>query len=1093
MSKNNAFIGGIRSLSPSREILAARPPQEQPRTVTVSFEGDRVGLLDLSYPRALVWAKMIDYLRKNNRPVYVEIDPDTSIITRLYAPDAARVWHIKPHGEEVVHVVFYTSSARHYLRRNHPDFQKMLNALQAAMDTNSTVLVTSTHHDFEIIDVRPLPSSFGVEAPPSPPAPPVPDPPVTWERAVELFNMMAARSCVPCSAADPCIPFRYPPNGCWIRAHLMCYLMTDEGETPEKVWIAGDLLALSSNVPECHVDWGWHVAPTLMVTQTSGPDIKMVIDPSLCDKPVTLEEWKSLQGDTSATLTPSSWDKYWPDGGTATQAQANNDMELYRHKLDELCNDFGPLPYECPIVKKSFFVVDRSTISKDEIDAMLSSGSPAVIEAAFFVVVDGFAPADLGITSSTLVGVPDITPTLTNAQPVSQMTIEVMPNIGLGDPVHLIRRQRITWKYKISFTGTSGFVSELQELNLSGSITSVTSPISTVSATAKIYLITQPNPYEIDGETAWLSTDLRVFQMKAGESRFGKTMATDASDFITSVINNLNNGTTGGDTFENISVDQQTSKLELSQSVGGIQVFNFAVAKVRYRALLVSAQDVRVFFRLFPASSTSLEYDQATTYRRAIQGGATKPLLGIINGEVVNIPCFAAARIDSSTESMTQQTDPANVQIIPPNAGNEVVKCFGCWLDINQTQPQFPVSPVPPVPTDGPYPAASRKTIKELIRDQHQCLVAEIAFDPAPIPVDASPSISDKLAQRNLAIVESANPGDVASHRIPHTFEIKPSRSRLGPDELPDELMIDWGNTPVGSLATLYLPGVNTNDTLKLAVKMYRSHTLIRIDARTLQCETGGITYIPIPQGEGANYVGMMSVDLPETIRKGQVFTIVVRQVTNAVSGYATLTHGSAKAAVTPAGYRRILGTFQITIPVRTKEDMLEPEERLLSNLRWIERAIPENNRWFSVFNRYVKQIASRVDALGGVSKKVVASPSGEWRRAYLQCRILGVTAALLIAALAIGIGTLSGNIMGATVILIAALLTGVARFWIRHCRPRICQFLGALIAGAGIGAIVLALLVVLGISAPQLVATLVASAGVAVGAFIVGLVRRCF
>jgi hypothetical protein len=190
---------------------------------------------------------------------------------------------------------------------------------------------------------------------------------------------------------------------------------------------------------------------------------------------------------------------------------------------------------------------------------------------------------------------------------------------------------------------------------------------------------------------------------------------------------------------------------------------------------------------------------------------------------------------------------------------------------------------------------------------------------------------------------------------------------------------------------------------------------------------------------------------------------------------------------------RRILGSFQITIPVRVKEEMLVREERLLSNLRWIEKAIPADNRWFPVFGKYVQQIASRVDALGGDSKKVMPSPSGEWRRAYLQCRILGFTAALLIAALVIGIGTLTGYIMGIAVIPIAALLTGVTRFWTKNCRPGICQLPRALITGAGIGAIVLALFILLGISAPQLVATLLASAGVVVGASIVSWVRRCF
>jgi hypothetical protein len=1086
MSKPNTFLGNIKNRTSLAEAQAARSLQEQTQHLSVKFEADQQGLLDLSHPRAAVWARMIDRLQRDNRPVYVEIDPDTRIITKLCIPEAASVLKINPHGEDIVYVSFHTSSARHYLRRSHPDFQQMLDALQTALDTNTTVLVTSTHDDFEIIDVRSLPTPFGIDTPPAPPAPPVPDPPVTWDRAVELFNMMSVQSCVPCSSTSPCIPYRYPYDGCWIRAHLMCYLMMAEGETPEKVWIdsAGcNLLALSSNVPECHVDWCWHVAPTLMVIQPSGPDLKMVIDPSLCDKPVTPEEWRLLQTDTGATLTPTSWDKFGHGGGTATQAQADSAMDYYRDRLDELCSDYGPSPYACPIVKNSFFIVDRSTISKDEIDAMLHIGNPAVIEAAFYVVVDGFTPEELGITSGTLIGIPNITPTLAPTPAVSQMTLEVMPTIGLEDPVHLIRRQRITWKYKISFTGSNGFISEMQEINLSASI-------STVSANAKIYLITQPNPYEIDGAIAWLSTDLRVFQIKAAETRFNKTMATDASDFVTSVVNNLNGGT-AGDTFENISDNQQISKLELSQTVGGVHVYNFAIAKVRYRALSVSAQNVRVFFRLFPASSTSLAYDQATTYRRVTQNSVVKPLLGIISGEVVTIPCFAAARIDSATTAMTQQTDPVNVLTIPPNpSGDVVVRYFGCWLDINQTQPQFPINPNPAQP-DGPYPT-NRKTIQELVRNQHQCLVAEIAFDPAPIPYAASPSISDKLAQRNLAIVESANPGDIASHRIPHTFEFKPTRFKLGPDQLHDELMIDWGHTPAGSYATLYLPGIDTNDVLKLAVEMYRAHMLTRIDAHTLQCQAVGITYIPIPQATGSNYVGMMSVDLPATVKKGQVFSISVHQVTSVARALPNLTVARTSTTST-ANERRILGSFQITIPVSVKAEMLGREERLLSNLRWIEKAIPANNRWFPVFARYVQQIASRVDALGGNSGNVIATPTGEWQKAYLQCSIFCSVAALLIALLVLGIGILTGYLLSIAIITVVILLAIIVPCWIKLCQAGCCQLLRALVAGAGGGAILLVICITIGMTAPHLFATLFTALGIVVCASIPCLVKRCF
>jgi len=1042
MPKYNTYLGKIRNASPLADQMA-KPLMDKERSMTVDFEGSWKGILKLDYPRAVVWAKMLDFLQKNNRPVWVEIDPDTNVIARLHIPQAARVLDIDPQ-EEVVNVTFKTSHAIHYLRRNIADFQKFLDLLQSSRDTDTTIMVTAVSHEFEIIDVRPLPPSFGIDGPPEPPPPPVPDPPVSPDRATELFNLMKAEGCTPCaSVSTDCITFKYPYDGCWIRAHIMCYMMMDMGETPEKVWINGSLHPFSANVPECTVGWGWHVAPTLMVTQTSGPDIKMVIDPSLCEGPVTPDEWKALQSAT-ATLSYTTWDLYYGStgSGSASRSQANADLDQYRLYLDDMCAMYGPSPYACPILKRTYFIVDRSTISQDEVDAMLTLGNPAVIEAAFYIVVEGFTPTELNITNSTLSGVPNIVPTLSVSPSVLQMAVEVMPTIMLEYPTHFNRRQRITWKYKISFTGSAGFTAELTELTLNTSI-------STVSSTGKIYLIRQPNPYEIDGQTSWLSTDLRVFQIRTGETRFNKLMAADPSDFITTAISNLSSGSSGGDTFENILTDQQASALTISQSIGGVNVYNFAIAKVRYRALSVSATNVRVFFRLFPASSTSLEYNLSTTYRRNTGGGQIRPLLGINSGEAVTIPCFAAPRVDTSSVSMTQQTDPANVQTIPPNAGGqEVVRYFGCWLDINQTTPQFPYNPSP---ADGPW-AMGRVSVMDHIRNEHQCLVAEIAFDPTPVPANASPSTSDKLAQRNLAIVASDNPGGKYSHRIPHTFEIKPTRAKQAPDELPDELMIDWGNTPMGCLATIYISGINTNDVMSLAARNYRSYTLVRIDEHTLQCETAGVTYIPIPPGEGAHYASMISIDLPDTVKKGQHFKIVVHQVTHTEERPNPTIN---KTIIVP-GQRRILGSFQIAIPVTVKEKMLTHEEVLLSNLRWIQRSIPATNRWFDVFNRYVKQIGDRVDALGGDSTKVVASPSDDWKTRYQKCKTFGILVIILLALLILLPGVFQGQQLAVLAAALFIVLIGVVLYWVNNCKPPIRRILTAVVLGIVIGVIAL-------------------------------------
>ena len=171
-----------------------------------------------------------------------------------------------------------------------------------------------------------------------------------------------------------------------------------------------------------------------------------------------------------------------------------------------------------------------------------------------------------------------------------------------------------------------------------------------------------------------------------------------------------------------------------------------------------------------------------------------------------------------------------------PNNNIESVAYFGCWLDINRDiNKLIPLNPT----TDGPFPS-NRKSILELIRGVHQCLVAEVYFEGDPTPFNATPGSSDNLSQRNLAIVQSDNPGNPATHTVQHTFEIKPSPFKLTPEMLmqaaedhhffaaagpdtknrvsarPDYLLIHWNNLPKDSKVSLYMPDVEIDDILFL-------------------------------------------------------------------------------------------------------------------------------------------------------------------------------------------------------------------------------------------------------------------------------------
>lgn len=240
------------------------------------------------------------------------------------------------------------------------------------------------------------------------------------------------------------------------------------------------------------------------------------------------------------------------------------------------------------------------------------------------------------------------------------------------------------------------------------------------------------------------------------------------------------------------------------------------------------------------------------------------------------------------------------------------------------------------------------------------------------------------------AVVQSDNPGSVASHRIANTFDVKATRPVLPPGWHPDELMIDWGSTPPDSEVQIFLPAADADEILRMAASLYGVTTLKKIDDHTLGCKANGMTWLPLPPGSGANYAGLMTMDLPSTVKKGQSFTVVVKQVTsgiarqvpppppviNAKRVHKPVKEEGVKIDQRPEA-RRIHGAYQLTIPVTTKAHMLPAEERLFSVLRWIEKSIEAGDRWLPVFERYVGTVGDRVKALGGDPGHIRPSPDG--------------------------------------------------------------------------------------------------------------------
>jgi hypothetical protein len=632
-------------------------------------------------------------------------------------------------------------------------------------------------------------------------------------------------------------------------------------------------------------------------------------------------------------------------------------------------------------VHSAYVVTDRDTFSSYEV---VSSHS---YPQAFYVIFDGFTPNELG----------GATPTISfHDGSISGPVIASISALGSGvifeNAAALDMPQRISFTFEVNFADTSAFAFVGEERSLV-----LKAVLGSEVCAAAIHLINQPNPYMLDVQPGgtnpfWLSTDVRVFQLRPGKQLPLSSTTLPASadraeayQYIRDLLDELRLLGNSPSPFDFISQDEQASQLELSRTVSGVRVFNFALAKVRYRADMSDAADVRVFFRGFNMMSSALDYTNPLApdgnYRRSASG--TAPLLGIIGGNIGSIPYFAQERIDSASDHMGNQVDDTNKLTINHIANQEAVAYFGCWLDFNQTDAQFPLHPA----GDGHF--SGRQSIFQLVRGIHQCLVAEVRFQPGttdPIAIGASPGSSDRLSQRNLAIVESDNPGSADTHMVQHTLTVKPS---VGDGEAAaegtrrprayDELVIHWNNLPRDTRATLYFPEWNVDDILRLATTVrQRPDLLKKVDAHTLECVLTDISYIPVPATRNQPYAGLMTLALPQTVRDGEVFHVDVQQHSGTVRefiGTDSDAKNNRKQLHFFASTRKVLGAFRITVAVKIGDGLLRKAVRNLAALRYIAEAIPPGDRWYLVFSRYIKQLAGQVDALGYDSTLVKPSP----------------------------------------------------------------------------------------------------------------------
>jgi hypothetical protein len=684
-----------------------------------------------------------------------------------------------------------------------------------------------------------------------------------------------------------------------------------------------------------------------------------------------------------------------------------------------------------PLALLSFWV-DKSSFGRDEVlDVINTNGGR--FENAFWLVLEGFNKDTYLSIAATISAFTGSFKNITELSIVPSATY-----VDYENDTNSKVPQRIRLSYDIIFTMNSlndfpapGSNATQKELNTS--VTIGGNVITGSNASTVFELVSGADPYFTNinpslGNTFWLSQDLRVFTVTPGLDRspFGSVAAGKptlnpanntnldtaagfqyAQNLITYLNNNYSNPA-GTDPFS-LLPGQGTAFSDASSVARYFidpnpfnfriyQNYNFAIARVRLRGTAGpagAATNVKVFFRLWKTQTPDTTFGSSNYPSTPNASGFPEtPLPGAGNN---TIPFFATGNYSSNNDYTAGGNK--NNRTVQINTGDSVWAYFVCYLNLY----------------DSSNVVNGESVSTNWAVGTHHCLVAEIAYDQAPILTTGlakSPENSDKLAQRNLQLTFSDNPGNPATHRIPQTFDVVPSLPLVNlpgmPPSYPDELMIDWGGIPVGSIANIYWPQVNSSDVINLATSLYGTHFLSATDGHTIQCKvTKSVTYIPVPVGSGENFAGLFTVDLPPTVIAGQEYNILVRKVS---------THGRPRDVVVgvrqpeapaeammstedvvgidtepqpPANppelmqkrqfvtWRYVTGTFQVRIPVTTRRTMLLPEQNTLAIMKARLQAMSPANRWYPVLQRYIAYISARVDGLGGDSASVKPSFQG--------------------------------------------------------------------------------------------------------------------
>jgi hypothetical protein len=754
-------------------------------------------------------------------------------------------------------------------------------------------------------------------------------------------------------------------------------------------------------------------------------------------KPNLVETYQTLTGiqddpfPVFSTLLASSF----PPGTTAPATLQDNPFPLARLDFISHKNDFG----------------------KSEVTDRLTQGGTWGDD--IWVQLTGFSIFTLTQNLSLLIDTPTIGGTANgfNTDGTSLVTFDKATGIRYENPDDTLSPQKIMFPYNVAFTQASlaAFPSSNPPTTLILTASMTTPTVGTLTTTMPMMFGMGADPYFMNVTDVtpanspvtqsvqnpfYLSQDLRAFTVTpgiesrpvVGTQRFANAPTFDpnnqtfpeAYQYIQDLLVYMNkeySDPTWVDPFSNPGsilpdqVDIYSQDSSVTPYVYGVspdkwQNFNFALARVRLEAPAgTQVNNLRVFFRLCGTQTPDTDYNTSTYYPSYTDSSGT-PVYPQSGPGLITVPFFATSNQPDLTVSATGDnpeygpTQGVNCKNITIQTGQTSLWVyFGCFLNLYDP------------------------TVPFLRVGTHHCLLAEISFPNFLIAATngntPSPENCQQLAQRNLSTIFAENPG-AATKLVPQTFDLRPSAVVTGtnvPPEVsrPDELLIDWGNTPAGSIASIYWPAVNVTEVITLANQLYGSNYLSQVDGRTFSIKTVvGVSWIPIPPSTGENFAGLFTIELPFTIKDGQQLNIVVNRLSTQsytppgpipvpqivhrkaaavpaalpvslpITTTAPIGFASNGPAVTPnpptppspydtVYWRYVVGSFSMSIPVTKAANILPIEVDTLAIMKYRLQHMPTTDRWYPVLLRYVGYLSGRVNGLGGNAGAIPGNPLG--------------------------------------------------------------------------------------------------------------------